>query len=400
MSKMIENQLKDLSQFLLTDYKQEKDYLLFGLMGGRAGITLAQSILYLNTRNNDFLIEIEGNCDSIIQDLNDSNEISVGYANGIAGIGWLFLTLKEWNIIEYEIDDIVDELDVVLEKSLTDFLHESKYDILHEALGLGVYFLKRGKYEPTVEIIQKLEESGIREGSEIKWSRFDKYISKLDVYDFGLAHGMSGILYFLGKCYFKDIERERCKALIDGIISFYFNNIQDPLVIGSYFPDAIPVHRYQLKNNNGSKSRVGWCYGDLGITHTIFLISKWTGDIELYNQALIMLKEIAKRRGFDATLLSEAGLCHGSSGNGTIFLSLFRKTNYPEFLDAAEYYLNITLEYGSKYGSTIDSFTDSVNRVGSLQTICLLTGITGPALFFSTYLGNLNTNWEESLFLG
>lgn len=395
----IEHQLGCLIDFFLTDYKREKDCSLLGLMTGRAGVIVTQAALYKFTGNGAFLKEIESNLEYIFDELNASDHISPTYANGIAGIGCMLLILKDQSIISYELNEILLEIDDVLSKSLQMFIVNQEYDILHESLGIGLYLIKRKIYKPIGRIIEMLELSANQVNEEVKWKRYDKYNSKTHLYDFGLAHGNAGILYFLGKCWYNDIERERCKILIDSLISFYFNNIQYVPEVGSYFPNCISVDEYVAGKNLPHKSRTAWCYGDLGIVHTIHMVANWIADESLMKISLNMLKNIASRRGNKNTLISDLGICHGSSGNGIIFLNLFRRTKCEEFKQATEYYVNLTLEFGKSCESVIDSYVRNISETGGLQTIAIITGMAGPALLFSSFLKEDNTSWEEVFFL-
>ncbi len=113
----------------------------------------------------------------------------------------------------------------------------------------------------------------------IAWSRFDSYSKAENIYDFGLAHGMARDIIFPGKCYKAGIMQEQCKQLIDGLVEFFMNNIQpatdEP---ASFFPNSIVVKHYKTGEQQVQLSRVAWCYGDLGILHTLLLISIWTGN--------------------------------------------------------------------------------------------------------------------------
>lgn len=390
--------LKELILFFQEDYKKERDFQLIGLLSGRGGVTLCQAVLYQVSGNVKFLSEIHRNCESIIDDLNKSQEISVNYCNGVAGIGWLFLILEKFDLFPFDPKEIYDEIDDILDESLNDFLVKNDYDILHHALGLGLYFLKRGKFNEIGKILNMLEASADKEDNELKWLRFDKYNDNIPLYDFGLAHGIAGILYFVGKLYSQNVEKERSLKLIEGIVAFYLNNAQVTSEYISFYPQYILRNEYE--NKQAGYSRVGWCYGDLGICYTLFQVALWINDDILKEKVLKMLINISKRRGIRETSVSDPSLCHGSGGNGLIFLKLFKKTRIKEFQEAVEYYKDLCIGYGDGYSSYVKSFLSNKEREIELQSLALLTGLSGPALFLCHYLDKeFELPWEEVLFL-
>lgn len=395
----VNDNLLKISNFFITEYKKDRDQQLIGLMTGRAGSMFLQSLLYKATGDINFFNEIQENLEFILDELEQSNEISVSYGNGLAGIGWLIIFLSENDLISFETEDILLEIDDVLQRELILFLNKKEFDLLHEALGVGQYFIKRKNIEQVDKIVCALYEARSEFESEIAWNKLDKYNSKSNVYDLGLAHGLAGILYFLGKSYQMNCEVEKCLILINGVFSFYKNNIQPGNLMMSFFPDAIPVEAYK-SGNIEQKSRVAWCYGDLGIGYTLYQVASIIKNSTFQDFALNILKVVALKKDYKDTIVSEASFCHGSSGNGIMFLKLYKITQDEDFLKVANFYLNMTIEFGMKDKDIIKSYIELKNKIGSIQTTGLLTGIGGPLLLLIAFNYNLDSiSWDDLFFL-
>src|ERR1019366_326222 len=159
------------------------------------------------------------------------------------------------------------------------------------------------------------------------------------VYDLGLAHGQAGILYFLGKCYVAGIQPAHCRELIVGGCKFFNNMIQDHTTAGSFFTYSILTSEYDNRKKYPVRSRLAWCFGDLGILHTLVLVSGWIEVADSYIQYKQMLLATAERRDPGNTIIEDAQFCHGASGVGYLFLSLHKLCGNPAFKEAADYWM-------------------------------------------------------------
>ncbi len=394
------NKFKIIAEFFTQNYKADLDQQFIGLLTGRAGSIVLHSLLYESTKDPIYIREINDGCEYILNHLNDSTEISVAYASGLAGIGWTFIYLKDNNFIDFHVEEILEEIDFILHRELNQFLAKKEYDILYNALGIGMYFVKRKDIEEVERIVRHLYRAMDISDNEFRYSRFDHNESKVFIYDFGLAHGMAGALHFLGKAFNLGAESELSKKLIEGLFAFYCHNMQDAQKVGSYFPGIIPVSKYQSGTNLSQLSRVAWCYGDLGIAHSLYMASLCLNNTQMQSLSLEILLFAAQKREFKSVMVSDPGFCHGSSGNAIMFLNLYHLTSKAEFQEAAEHYISLTNRYGNKCNDPIESYITLKERLGSLQSTALLTGIGGPLLAFLYYLDrNINTDWKEIFFL-
>lgn len=401
----IESKIDQIDVAIFSNYNSFERINNSALFCGIPGILMLYAHLYQITGNIAFKNKALKIFDYLLQMIEAESTVTTTFCNGLAGLGWLFIFLKNNNEAVdicslLELDDFLDELDEALEQEVDKMLVAKNYDLLHGVLGIGLYFIKRQKHEIVERICEDLYHNCELRDGEIKWKRFDKYRANEYIYDLGLAHGNSGILYFLGKCYTNNIALKKCKTLIDGIFKFYLNNRQDLKIVESNFPASIIVNGYSSGHNPPLKSRLAWCYGDLGILHTLLLVSGWIGDQESRSLFEVLLEEVAMRRSASVTRLEDSHFCHGKAGVGYIFFSIYHMTQNPVFEEAAEFWLNQVLDDGNNENGFAGYLFKMGDNLGWDDMMDILNGIGGVGLFLASYMSERkNFDLDECLFL-
>jgi hypothetical protein len=399
---LVNQKLQQIGRQYLTDPILNKYNIHLGALGIAGGTIITKAILHGITEGestqNEIVKSINDDLDIIFQTIENSTQLSPTFCTGLAGTGWLMEYLKRLGIIDIDLDEFLEEIDEVLRLNLGIMIRNNYFDILHGYLGLGIYFLKRNKTEEVRKIITALNNCKTDTGNEIKWKSLS-FGSGEPIYNFSLSHGNASILYFLGKCFSQNICMPECSELIDGLFKFYFNNLQDIGVQLSYFPNAISIDDYKHGRSAAEDSRLAWCYGDLGILHTMYLVSNWIGDNAIREKVVEMLLWEAKRRDKQDTLVSDAGFCHGSSGVGYIFSAVHNKTGILNFKEAADYWLDETVKRGKHFDKQAHGFLFPNNDVLTTDET-VLTGLGGVFAFLSSLQSVKGDNsWNECLFL-
>lgn len=396
----IPGKLNELSAFYTKEYKGYSTSQAFSLLSGQAGIVLLQAILYQGTKNEDYKKLIHDGIDHITGVIENSERPLSTFCGGLAGLGWLMIYLNKNNIIDIDAEEYLEELDELLDIEIDRMLHTKNFDILHGAMGLGVYFIKRNKENSVIKIINALIADKQDMNPGIAWSRFDAHTKKEYIYDFGLAHGIAGNLYFLGKCYKAGIMQEKCKELIDGCVEFYMNNIQpESDTPESFFPNSIIAKHYKTEAQQVQLSRVAWCYGDLGILHTLLLVSIWLEDKMLKDKVLNMLLKVAERRSVPESLINDAGFCHGTVGNCYLFKNIYKLSGNAVFLETADYWLEQTLNFCRNESSSVCGYLFFKGDKGWAPQTDILSGIGGIGIVLADYTYAVNSDWNECFFL-
>jgi lantibiotic biosynthesis protein len=401
--------LEAIADYLLKKYRSQDGTAKISLHNGDTGILLLQSLLYKTTGDECYNEALEKNLMGIIETIQaPQHQLSPTFCDGLAGVGWLFQYLDEIEVLDLKDSGFYDNLDAYLTVCLDKMLAEKNFDLLHGALGIGVYFLKRKNEKQIEKLVNALYEECEKTNEEIKWSHFEQYYVKEQVYNMGLAHGMAGVIYFLKKCLSLNFSIDKCQTLLQGCLSFYNNNIQDHEHTGAYYPDLIICNQYR-NDHSPQKSKLAWCYGDLGILNTLYLNST-TNSVPFNNNTVTsMLMASANRRDDNASLITTPHFCHGYAGAGLIFRNLYMKTGNSFFLETSQFWTGKTIELIDKMYRTAEGYDFSYDRTNtSLDSsrVGLLNGITGVGLLLllqqmpeAFQIFDSENEWLECFFL-
>lgn len=317
------------------------------------------------------------------------------YCSGVAGVGIGLHILQENRFITLE-DDFFEDVDFYLFHKLMIELKNNNIDFLHGAIGLGFYFTKRLSFSDS-EICRKalLLLLGYLQNTAIMDSYLQtvKWVEKNEKgkFNISLSHGMSSILIFLCRLYNLNLEKKNdILKMLQFLVNYILNQKQDHKVYGSFFPSL------SLEDNPPAKSRLAWCYGDLGVCQAL-----WKANAILKNGNISELIEdillfSATRTNLLSDFVHDAGLCHGSSGIAQIFYRMFQNTRLAPLSEASQYWEQVTLDFAFKHGDFAEykkfSFLDDKYVINQN----LLEGSTGVGLFL---LNQYKDNWDEVLLL-
>ncbi len=399
---VLEQQLKNLDKTIQQHYGDEKNP---GVLAGLSGLSLFQFYYakYLDIDNN-----AEIGTKILMQSINTINNgyNYPTYCTGIAGMGWVIDHLEQEGFIDVDSDAVLSEMDPYLYTRMVLDIENGKYDFLHAAMGCAFYFLKR--YENTkskklkstykkylLEFLDALYRTSEKEGeNKLKWLSVIDHETKEMGYNLSLSHGMASIIGVLTKLHgyidFKELASKLLKSAVN-YVADYKNEDNNAF---SLFPSWIP------KNNNiDYTSRVAWCYGDLGIGLQLWYASKTLKDEDLKQTSISILKHAAMRTKPEDTLITDAGICHGSYGNAQIFNRMYKETGDTVFKEATEFWI----QDGLSKAIHKDGYCGYKQWNGKDKTwtseISLLEGIAGIGLVILDYLADYNTNWDECLMI-
>ncbi|MBB5440707.1 hypothetical protein HDC92_004410 [Pedobacter sp. AK017] len=321
--------------------------------------------------------------------------------SGTAGFRWAVNHLISNGFIEGDCNELFLEDDHFLYSVMERDINEGKYDFLHNALGIGLYFLNRNNLESikyVESLITDLEQTAEKDSNGIKWRAMYKYSETTgkEVYNLSLSHGMASIIAFLGKTHKSDIAREKTKNLLCRAISYVLSQKLDVPDSGSFFPSVVFIEKEQPF----SGSRLAWCYGDLGLGYALWQASKIIQNAEWEQIALNVLVHTTTRKDPVKELVIDAGICHGAAGIAHIYNRLYQHTGMEPFKEAAIYWLEDTLKKAV--------FTDGLAGYKAWHTPLhggwkkqagLLEGISGIGLVLLAAVSDIEPKWDECLLL-
>ncbi len=388
--KLIQEKLKEIARFFSTiEFNPSKG---IGLLSGSSGIALF--LFYYSRFYDDKFFEEKAMdiLESTVEQIT-ANEIHT-FCNGISGFCWSIHHLLKHKFLHEENSELIEPFDNYLCRNIIAELSVGNIDFLHGAVGTANYLLKRienNKVRDTIsEILNQLNQQKICLDKSSCWKYIRDYETNEKIINISLSHGLSGTCIFLSNAYKAGINQALTKELSESSIEFLLNQEITTPDRHSMFPT------FALNNDSMVDlwSRLGWCYGDLGVAFAIWHYSQTFNDKTLENKAIEIFLHSAQRRNLKKNSISDAGICHGTAGLALIFRRIYLNTKMEIFKSTSEYWLKKTLRI-SVQENGFTGFTDSEGNFNPN----LLEGIAGIGLVLLSFATDTEPIWDECLLL-
>jgi lantibiotic modifying enzyme len=375
-------------------HKNEVNYS--GLLGGKAGITLLFAYLSKIFPEKNYLQTTF----EYLDELNDAlgNEaMDHSMSAGVAGIAFIYQHLLNIGILDVSDDLNLSELDAFIDRGIDVDFQMGNWDPLHGMVGLGIYFLERNKETGEKKYLEKIVDylAGMRTtvGNHQLWMTPGYGTYSDDNYNFGMAHGMPGVLSFLAQTHARGIRQQAIDEMITSCLPFLLQyEYADDAVYS--FPPTIDLHLKKEKLH----ARLAWCYGDLSMAIALVHCGKALQNENLQTKGIeVALK--TTHRTLENSGCADACFCHGAVGLAHQYHRLYQCTNNERFKAAADYWIDLTLQHFYKPSANGDgyyfqAFNEETKTFEFHTSYGLLEGSAGIALVYLSYLYNLNPNWD------
>jgi hypothetical protein len=309
---------------------------------------------------------------------------------GVAGVAWILEHLVDTdNFVGNAAGDPLDSVDELLLAFARSSNKKGGYDLISGTVGVGVYFLERlgsgVRVAALSALLERLEQTAEVDGQGITWltaaSLLTPYARSqypFGRYDLGVAHGIAGVIGFLGILAALEIEPARSRKLLDGCVRWLISQEQ-PGYSQSQFPYWVS-HPDQVQ-----RSRIAWCYGDLGIGTILWQTARLLGNSEWleYAEALI---DRCIARGPDGVV--DAGLCHGATGVAHMFNRLYQQSAQVKHKEAARNYYALTIQLLEEGGGLPENTQQR-----------FIDGEIGIALGLMAASHTIEPNWDRRMLL-
>ncbi|GHU91034.1 hypothetical protein FACS1894155_10190 [Bacteroidia bacterium] len=394
MESIIKQKIDSIAEYIFTKIQNQEEES-FGLYSGEFGILLFLFYYSKYSKNKKYALLTGNYAEKLLEQFTKSMKLHT-FCSGLSGILYLFEFLRENDFIDIDVGDVQSMLDDFLVAKMRQDIGRQHYDFMHGALGVGLYFLKKGTYPGYIqELIDFLYYTAEKDAKSqiFKWESVINPEKNLIGYNLALSHGLSSIIIFLSRVVNSGITNEKVIEMLSGAVNYVLSQKRDFSQFGSYFPS------YLLKNTSESvsKSRLAWCYGDLGIGMALWLAGKAVDKPEWKEKGLTVLLRNTRRLSLDDSYVRDAGICHGSSGIAMIFHRMYLETRCDEFKEATHYWLSQTLNF-SNFEDGLAGYKTFV--VGGWKCdYSSLTGISGIGLVFMSYLEDCQQTWDEMFLL-
>lgn len=395
----LEKQLGAITDELIRNGQQIRDY---GLLDGKAGITLLFAYLTKAYPENEVYEDITcGYLEELSRALSEE-ELPHTMSSGITGIAFVFQHLRNMGLIDSSEDQNLAALDDAISTYAEQLFKAGNWDPLHGLIGLGIYFIERnketGEQKYLERIVDQLNELSRSENGKKVWITPGYKDFTKDNYNFGIAHGMPGVLSFLAQVYALGIRKEAIKELIESCLAYLLPYRNENNESHYSFPRCIELGHDEGKSPKVLPSRHAWCYGDLSMANTLM----HCGDA--------LNREDWKELGIDIALKStaipfeysgcdDAPLCHGVFGLAHQYHRLYRVAPRQQFKDATDYWLKVATDkyfrpdtYPGGYG--YNRYVESERKFVLGASYGLLEGIAGIGLINLSFITGIEPGWD------
>ncbi|MGZ5200657.1 MAG: lanthionine synthetase LanC family protein [Telluria sp.] len=202
--------------------------------------------------------------------------------------------------------EFVDEMDEVLYAMLAQRPSRGGFDLIDGCCGIGVYALVRTDRAAGARLFGAVEQA-LLDMAE-RGDRGCAWHVARDAggrgHDLGVAHGTPGVIGLLGHALRLGIATRHSGALLDQAVH-WLRAQEDP---------ALPHSRFgSFTGQPAQSSRLGWCYGDLGIAAVLGTAAAARGDGALARWTdTLAAQRIAQPAS--TWQLGDDTLCHGRAG--------------------------------------------------------------------------------------
>jgi lantibiotic biosynthesis protein len=364
-------------------------------LGGNLGSAFYYYHLHKATGNKVYSARAEELVADVFERLNSDNPQLVGasFSTGGAGLGYAVNFLSKEGFLDFDVDTEFQELDKYLFNTASSQIEEDSIDYLHGALGVVHYLADR---KPSKEVLLQLDSllaklctQAIREDAGIWFRNFVIKADDKETINFGLSHGLTGILLLLIKAYPQSAHKTLIEEMVKGGIHFIQKHkidIDYTREEYSFFPFTIKQPTTEITAPN----RLAWCYGDLNEVllfyraGNLFNQEQWLHLGDLIGLPSLMRKETP------ATLVTDSHFCHGSSGLAQFYKTLYKERGLKQYKEGYEYWIEQTI-------LLLDKDLETELYAGKEHDY--LEGLLGVAFTLLSYLSKKELKWSESLLL-
>lgn len=363
-------------------------------VGLLAGDMASVTFLYEYSRiNPDYHLVADAALSCVVERLHFGDVIPT-YCGGMAGFVVALDILRTEGFVE-DFSSQLSSIDHFIAVSQSAMLRQNHHDFLHGFIGLGFYWLMRYRTDKAIaieqleRIIEHLNATSERIDGFVKWpQRETKWVKR---YNISLSHGYSSTLILLCRMLkipeLANSHDSEIRDLIYGVVAYILKNQLDFNTYGCWFASS------SFECEQPHRSRLAWCYGDLGIAVALREAGLSVNDENLKALSLEVLEYAAQyRRNLAQNYVHDACVCHGAAGIGLVFREMARVTQSHALREAADYWRDIVLHWVVENEDTCHYNYYDVTQ----KSFCEGTGILEGSAGVASYL----LNEQSHSFLG
>lgn len=282
------------------------------------------------------------------------------------------------------------------------------YDLLRGLVGIGLYFLNRGdsgySEKGILGIIDKLTRTSITTNRGVAWLSSSDFLPAdlkgkfpNGVFNLGVAHGIPGIIAFLGRVWAAGIHHPNIPELIEGAVSWLLScQRTDDTQTSFHFFESPSGDNISIPS-----PRTAWCYGDPGISVALLSASENYHRTDWRSKA-IEIGYSAAIRPLTSRDVMLPSFCHGTSGTAHLFNNLFRASNEVVFLEKSTSLFNLTIQHLKNKYSALNYYNQDNCKTPLTDVqadwyndFSLLNGESGIGLTLLSATTSIQPTWDE-----
>lgn len=372
------------------------------LYTGKLGICLFLYYYSLVNKKNNIWEEYFYNLNTDISNLSTTN--CDYYVTCNINFAWLLSHLYKIKALDIaDIDIYLKEYDEIFYDLMKKYIKDNSYDLLYGATQIATYFLNRYKHKP--EKYKKFLNAYLEllytqadklSHNKLAWkSMIDKSAPHILGYNLGLAHGIPSLIMFFSKLIQAGFQHPLLNEILTGTCKYMLSIEQDFQKYKSHF--GIRLLPGQKKNE---MSRIGWCYGDLGIGYAFLHASKYDENkkLQLKNKSIEIIEDTFNRISQKETLIVDNCLCHGTSGVALIYDMISKNLNDQKCKKLASYWYTKTIEQSFDY-NYYAGYKIYKGNYKYESDLSFLSGISGIGLSLISAIYPVKPDWCEFIML-
>ncbi|MFN8492830.1 MAG: lanthionine synthetase C family protein [Caldilineaceae bacterium] len=371
------------------------------LAGGSAGLALFYS--YWNQAYpNQAAAELALHCLENAFDAVAIAPLGASLYSGFTGVAWATAHLRG-RLLDPAGDEIDSSIDAALLALLAQSPWQLDYDLIVGLTGMGVYALERLPHPLAIicleRIVDHLEETSVTQPTGYTWWTNPAWLPAeareqhpLGYYNLGLAHGVPGVIAFLGATCAAGVAVAKARPLLNGAVAWLLAQRMPAHTDASFTYWLAP-------GKTPERSRLAWCYGDPGVAIALLAAAR-TVDEPAWAQAAIDITLRTLKRPPEQAGIFDAGLCHGSAGLAHIYNRFYQATGEPRFAAAAQFWFAYTLDLRRPDVGIAGYQAWAPGENGELTWLDdpgLLTGAAGIGLALLAATTDIEPAWDRML---
>lgn len=352
-----------------------------------------------------------------IEQISDAPYASpIGLHGGLAGIGWMIQHVSEilapdkvsygQDMLQFD-DDSISAIDQLMIHHLERDPWTGDYDLVSGLVGMGVYCLERVPRAISIRalelIVNHLSTMAEAWPTGMTWftppERLPEWQLKLcpsGYYNLGAAHGIPGVVQFMGEVAAAGIMKVPAEHLLEESVRWLTARQRSPHDLYRYSSWFVP-------GVDSGDSRLGWCYGDLGIGAILHHTARAASRPDWGKMATEMLDR-CMLWPLDRADIRDPGLCHGAAGIAHIFSRIYQTTGDTEYQQSANAWLERGLamrQPNAGVGGFLAWGVESDPRKDPYfyPDASFLSGAIGTALALLSAVYPIEPEWDRLLLL-